>query len=625
MDAGLTSDSNRSPANGPHPKLQELRLQLKKIYQSLAVHGPTVPKPPILDSSVDLSGRDAAQGHQDPVPGLQALRDAVRRDMDVLEKFLADDNCASLPPLSTNAPYLIAVWHEVLSAPQPVVAIWKTYDNSDLAQQPHRRGPQKPPGVKVDIVADHGRRWIRVNTVKNSRMLAEFREIDSYMTDSDDDPDDRSEERQPTLAQTIPDNAVLRMGRALVTASQQNIVPGTTEPPHITLRLTRLDPSPSDPKEHDPRIAQTIQELQNMGIDVQLGERDIACLPTASTSQAYGVPSHRLEPTSRINLDLSLLIALVSDITHAPLPGSAKEAEARFVPPPAYQAWKTEQIQATKDSAHAAGADDPGLPDWTDGAGKHSRALAHQAQQEMRRGLLQEIHGRLAAPLEAAAHVEFWTTPEARDRCLRIVLSKIGGPNEQRRVRALFPDPAVDRAGAEEAYWLHSRYPRGFLPLTPIRIFPSSQPDDAEAAWGVGAPPGAFFRQLERTARLLLAQEAVPRAGAPLSQAEEGAGGPARGSRSGGDGDEEEILRASVLRGNGKLTAHTVQSLLWGTHRGWTTLTANKTSVKAILRELRTASWSAGEASEEVAVGKAAVWIVDPRSLAEGMSQRFRN
>jgi hypothetical protein len=65
---------------------------------------------------------------------------------------------------------------------------------------------------------------------------------------------------------------------------------------------------------------------------------------------------------------------------------------------------------------------------------------------------------------------------------------------------------------------------------------------------------------------------------------------------------------------------------LWGAELGWTTLTANKTSIKAILREMKLASRLDGiggiaetEINED---NKAALWIIDPRSLAEGMSSR---
>jgi hypothetical protein len=86
----------------------------------------------------------------------------------------------------------------------------------------------------------------------------------------------------------------------------------------------------------------------------------------------------------------------------------------------------------------------------------------------------------------------------------------------------------------------------------------------------------------------------------------------------------------------------------WGAYLGWTTFTANRTSVKAILREMKTARVSgrlvgvdlhleqasgggrlldgdgdSGDDNDEgESAGWAAFWVVDPRSLAEGMSSQ---
>ena len=86
----------------------------------------------------------------------------------------------------------------------------------------------------------------------------------------------------------------------------------------------------------------------------------------------------------------------------------------------------------------------------------------------------------------------------------------------------------------------------------------------------------------------------------------------------------------------------------WGAYLGWTTLTANRTSVKAILREMKTARVSgrlagvdhleqprgsgggrlldgdgdSGNDNDGGSAGWAAFWVVDPRSLAEGMSSQ---
>ncbi|KAJ2987244.1 hypothetical protein NUW54_g9483 [Trametes sanguinea] len=123
-------------------------------------------KPPILDSSVYSAGgsNDEFHSHQDAIHGLRALREAVKRDLDVLEKFLDGPASSAMPSLSTNAPYLVAVWNEVLHAPPPIVTIWRTFPDASQPPSIPRRGSRKPPGVKVDVVADGGKRWIRVNT-----------------------------------------------------------------------------------------------------------------------------------------------------------------------------------------------------------------------------------------------------------------------------------------------------------------------------------------------------------------------------------------------------------------------------------------------------------------------------
>ncbi|SJL10638.1 uncharacterized protein ARMOST_14029 [Armillaria ostoyae] len=582
-----------------HPTLRVLRTRLQAIHDSISHFQPPTRRPPILDSSLDLN--DAQWLQQDHIPGLRKLKDTIKIDLDVLDKFLEDPKSANLPPLSTNAPYLIAVWNEVLCAPARVVSVFKSFSSTPPPSTPVPRetkkaGGQKPSGTKVDVVADHGRCWIRVNTIKNSRILAEFREIDSYLTDSSDEEEVSDEEEitngihrpSRTLAQTEFDNSVLRMGRALVEAAKANTyelasVDGTKPiTPRVILRLTRLDPSETNEagEPTDPRIAQTIQCLYDMGIDVALGERQDDEIPIVAEPPPLALEPLTLKPTRRINLDLSVLIALVSDLTHASLPQSIEEASTRFIPPPRVREWKKKKDV----SAIEEGLDELSM---SSDLAKHSRALTNQVLQEMVKGMIQELSDRLPGD-----DVEFWTTDEAKECCLRIV-SKIGGPNEKRRAQALFLDPAT--TDAENLFWQSSRYAKAFIPILPIHLYPK----DGTALMRT-TPVPSFFRSLQNTCLDILSLENTS--------------APARTSS-----------RAVITKANPRLTAHTVQSMLWGARLGWTTLTANRTSVRAILKEMEVRRTVAAAAAEGGAVEElvesadAAIWIVDPRSLAEGM------
>jgi hypothetical protein len=60
--------------------------------------------------------------------------------------------------------------------------------------------------------------------------------------------------------------------------------------------------------------------------------------------------------------------------------------------------------------------------------------------------------------------------------------------------------------------------------------------------------------------------------------------------------------------------------MLYGAAHGWTTLTANRNSVKAVLREVKMHGYDVDvHGGGDGAVKYAALWVIDPRSLAEGM------
>jgi hypothetical protein len=410
---------------------------------------------------------------------------------------------------------------------------------------------------------------------------------------------------RPTLAQVELDNSLLRTGRALIKAATRHPLPDGTFPT-ITLRLTRLDPASSLPRDNDPRIVQTIQLLGEMGINVVLGDLpDFVFAPPALPSGVDVPPV----PTQHINLDLSILVALVSDLTHGPLPASLEEAELWFTPGEKYKEWKESRIRAGK--AKPAGY----AEESNRGRMSQTRALATQCMQEVRHGMIAEIAARIRTT--GTTDVEFWTTREARDRCLRIV-AKIGGPNEKRRAAALFKED-LDIASAAEEYWTDSRWPKSTLSLHPIHIFPQVTGQNTSKHV---PPTSSFFDILCQTCQDLLVGGAVPdpRTSASTTQ-------PDSANTTVRTDDGDEIERAAVTSANSKLTAHTVQSMLCGAVRGWTTLTANKGSIRTILKEMRSRNVGFGlshkahqESYQECnEATPAAFWVVEPRSLAEGM------
>ncbi|KAF8842803.1 hypothetical protein BDN67DRAFT_1067406 [Paxillus ammoniavirescens] len=729
----------------PLADLHDLYSRLAQVYRSIHSYDTIVS--PQLPSVIDVSDPSSSPNskrqtkdkktatHREGLPGLKFLREEVKRDCEALEKFLHEhSNSSSLQPrpaLSTNAPYLIAVWGELVHAGRPV-AIYRSFspqvttDEQDgkrggkgMTAQARKALKSRTRAVKVDVVAENGARWVRVNTIKNSRIMMEFREIDSYLT-SDDDGEEGNE--RPRLAQTKFDNSVLRMGRELLAAAKANpisvpaplsgILPfhkldtrsqletgaSSTLIPKVTIRLTRLDPFFRDDTgaEPDPWIERTIQCLREMGVDVQLGERPH---PHFASSSEKCAEMKILEPTRNVNLDLSALIALISDITHSRLPSTEEDAHARFVPPQRYIEWKKDRVKllaqqnqvtpscSLDDSTNVEDETGESGGTWED-SGQHSRALAAQAIREMSKGILDEMYERLSAILQSPEDssssctssfrpspprdltgVQFWTTNEACQRCLQIV-SKIGGRRERQRADALlgsdlcsripaphksltdagenvqdtdtrpsYGNPQINRHDGdslryierEEAYWEHSRYPARFLPLVPIHVFPSTVPSPDEDASQRHAsrttPRNPIFEALVLTCARILSLGINPvRATTPVSQIQSL-------PFSSLAGRELEEIPPATQTSLPKLTTHTVSSMLAGSLRGYTTLTTNRSSVKAMMKEMRRGGFDHGlwgregvalegmECSDggKSMAEKALLWIVDPRSLSEGM------
>lgn len=482
-------------------------------------------------------------------------------------------------------------------------------------------------------------------------------------------------------------NSLIQMGNSLAAASATQAVQGASgSPPTITLRLTRLRLDAkslsklqgkgvktsgnviTEEDETDPRIAVSIENLLARGIEVTLGEHEFV-IPA-------GLQDHSdrkrvcLIPSRNVNLDLSAVIALVSDITHASLPSSVDEAYSRFVPTPEerersrrrHTQQKAILAQAkgrtrmsidyiTSAKGKSGKAADFGNDasneknDLEDGDNVHVRALASQLLREMGTGFLNEIARSMQYEKPPQHPSRFWITKEVRGRCLRIV-GKIGGPREQRRAAALFYRSS-DRWEAQqdsclgykftsvedavEAYWLESRHSRAIIPI-PLRIIDE---DDLPSRGGnVKLHEGgvdSFWDALSSACTRLLASGCAPHphdlVTRHMSELEE---------------KTEDIGRASVTRTNPRLTMHTVETLWHGADpsRRWTTLTANRSSVREIIRECsrETASpegampscrpdehppglQGRGEETGEQKV--AAIWVLEPRSLTEGMRGDF--
>jgi hypothetical protein len=165
----------------------------------------------------------------------------------------------------------------------------------------------------VDIVADEGSEWIRVSTVSEKRIIFDLAKL-GWVNDSDSDEDMLDNPTRPTDWQDEDDEDqidVVRNARELARAAQANPVRG--RPPKVRFVLTRI--VAGEMKEVDTIIA----KIRATGAIVQCAED----IPPAQPLQA--VLDDLLVDRTRalsdtLNIDCTILLALVSDISHKPCP-----------------------------------------------------------------------------------------------------------------------------------------------------------------------------------------------------------------------------------------------------------------------------------------------------------------
>lgn len=350
---------------------------------------------------------------------------------------------------------------------------------------------------------------------------------------------------------------------------------GPEESPCLSYRLSRMDEAYDDQ-----RVQTLYQVIRTLDVDLRFGDpEDVSPDPVLCRAPKETVLSLDL------NLDLSLLIALLSDITHADLPRTYVEAEARYQP--VARVWK----RTTSRLDGRLIENRPALEGEL-GTEEHTRALTMQLKQEMRSGLVDELSQAIRTMCElrkiAPDHVRFWTTKEAMERC-RDIARKIAGPREAYRAKHMFgerPDNEIS------LFWYGSRHQPV---LQPMRTFAVGLLENASESHAVVHPPRSFAGRLESTCRRILGGDVIETVVRdPLGPYR---GGPRRHTKT--------LPTAPKVP-----SMHTTRSMLAGVTRGMTTVTANRMSVKQIVRNM-------GLRGLEQKGDLASFLVVEPKTLAE--------
>jgi hypothetical protein len=410
-----------------------------------------------------------------------------------------------------------------------------------------------------------------MNRIREARLLAEFREQDSYINsdyDSDSDLDSTKQGETSKNGQSPPSltNSLITQATSLVKAARAFKRPTSLPQPGIRFVLNRME----DRTYSEPRINETFRIIREMGVDLVLGKQS----RPEVVEHVYKEPV----PARNILLDLSVLVALCCDSAHHPLPTNEYELEARF-----------------RAISPSSTTDEPELLPHIN----VTRDLRDQLNWELQHSLIDELHTRISS---AEGEVQFWVTEEVKGR-LPNIIDTIGGPREKSRAKALFGEWGGDKEEGLD-FWANSRW-KGIVPALGdmrLRILPGHQELDLST---LNLDPKdelpSFNRRLVQACDNLLA----PPSGtitppAPLHRQKY------RRSR---HHKAQEPSASTRLP-----SQHTLNSFSAGASRGWTVLTNNRGAVGKVMRDMGVKD---GLPFDDVVDQKVVIWVVNPSSLSE--------
>ncbi|KAH0040315.1 hypothetical protein KCU78_g1161, partial [Aureobasidium melanogenum] len=208
---------------------------------------------------------------------------------------------------SSNLPFLESVWG-VVKNNTGLQAMQKRFYWQEKGQ---KRGQKKQNSALVDVVAGDGLEWFKVSLLTNNRLLFDKAKLgweDASSSEEDEDEDIHGQQDAKEKEKDDKDDVPLvKMTKDLVRAAKEVRI--RTRSPKITLVLPKL-------REGEiVEIDRILDQLRALGVQLLTSSSAYQPVPFASV-----MPHLLTDPfasfTPTLNIDCTILLALVSDFSH---------------------------------------------------------------------------------------------------------------------------------------------------------------------------------------------------------------------------------------------------------------------------------------------------------------------
>ena len=321
---------------------------------------------------------------------------------------------------SSNLPFYAAVW-DAAKASKALVAFGKRFYWDSRRTRDSKKAAEKRFAL-VDIVAHDGEEWIKVSTITGSRLSLEIAKAKWEAADSSSEDDEPGNDDSTSNENDIDRIELVKVADDLLRASQAHRI--HYKHPRIHFVFPKIASNPP------PDLLPMLERIRSTGAAVDLGDQNLAAESLKESVFPRLLPSLHPPLTDTLNIDCTILLALVSDLSHT--------------------------------------ANHPILPNY-------NSAITRQIELETREHLLP------TSLWPAMAGKDLVCTHEAATRMKEIV-DTIGMPNERARTALLLDDGSSPRSRSSsealrEAFSAYSDYA---IPPTwnlPIRIVQSAVSD----------------------------------------------------------------------------------------------------------------------------------------------------
>ena len=336
---------------------------------------------------------------------------------------------------SSNLPFHAAVWGAA-KASKAVVAFSKRFYWDNRRTRDSKKAAEKR-CVLVDIVARDGEEWIKVSTITGARLSLEIAKAkwEAAAFSSEDEVQDQENNNDTSDEDEIDRIELVKVADDLLRASQANRI--HYRHPRIRFVLTKIPSTP--PSE----LLPILERIRSTGAVIDLGDQAPSDGLLEENVFPRLLPSPHPPLTDTLNIDCTILLALVSDLSYT--------------------------------------ANHPILPSY-------NPAITRQIELETREHLLP------TSLWPAMAGKNLVCTHEAAKRMKEIV-DTIGMPNERARTELLLDsDPARSGGDLRKEFANYSDYAIPPSLNLPIRIVRAeiSQSDIKNAIQGAKLPPVAL-------------------------------------------------------------------------------------------------------------------------------------